>query len=122
MKLAADIKDIFGTVNPPAGTPGGGDPIAGIGKVFSVAIQFVLILAAVLVLVQLVVAAIEWIVSSGEKEKLLKAQNKIMNAVVGLLFIFVAFTVFSVIVNVVLGGKIIQCTPDGCSFDLPQLK
>ncbi len=119
MLLAADVKDIFGTVNPPAGTPGGGDPIVGVGKLFSVAIQFILIVAAVLVLIQLLIASIEWIVSSGEKEKIAKAQNKIMNSIVGLLFVFIAFVVFSVIVNVVLGGTIIQCTPDGCSFNLP---
>jgi len=122
MLLAADVPDIFGTIQPPPGTPGGGDPIAGLGRVFSVGIQLVLIVAAVLVLIQLLLASIDWVVSSGEKEKLAKAQNKIMNAGVGMLLIIVAFVVFSLITGQILGGKIIQVNPDGSGwkFTLPQ--
>lgn len=122
MLLAQDVGSIFGTIAPPTGTPAGGNPILGIGKLFSVAIQFVILVAAIMTLIQLLLAAIEWIGSNGEKEKLSKAQLKILNAVVGLLLVIVAFVLFSVISNQVLGGNIIQCDPiTGCTFNIPHL-
>ena len=121
MLLAEGVGDIFGTIAPPTGTPAGGDPILGIGKLFSVVIQLVIVVAALITLFQLLMGAIDWINSSGEKEKLAKAQNKILNAIVGLLLVIIAFVVFSVISNQILGGNIIQCTTTGCNFNIPHL-
>lgn len=121
MLLAQDVGSIFGTIAPPTGTPAGGDPILGIGKLFSVVIQLVILVAALTTLFQLLIAAINWIGSDGDKEKLIKAQNKILNAVVGLLLVIIAFVIFSVISNQVLGGNIIQCGESGCSFNIPHL-
>jgi len=121
MLLAEDVGDIFGKIAPPTGTPAGGNPIAGIGRLLSVGIQFVIVVAALMTLFQLLMGAIDWINSSGEKEKLVKAQLKILNAVVGLLLVIVAFILFTVISNQVLGGNIIQCTTDGCTFNIPHL-
>ena len=122
MLPAQDVGSIFGTIAPPTGTPAGGNPIAGIGRLFSVAIQLVIVVAAIMTLIQLLLAAIEWIGSNGEKEKLAKAQLKIFNAVVGLLLVIIAFVVFSVISNQILGGNIINCDlVTGCSFNIPHL-
>lgn len=121
MLLAQDVGSIFGTIAPPTGTPAGGNPVLGIGKLFSVVIQLVILVAAITTLIQLLLGAIDWINSSGEKEKLTKAQNKIMNAVVGLLLVIVAFVVFSVISNQILGGNIIQFKDGGFIFNIPHL-
>jgi len=121
MLLAEDVGDIFGKIAPPTGTPAGGNPIAGIGRLLSVGIQLVIVVAALMTLFQLLMGAIDWINSSGEKEKLVKAQLKILNAVIGLLLVIVAFVLFTVISNQVLGGNIIQCTTDGCTLNIPHL-
>lgn len=119
MLIATEIGDIFGPISPPPGTPEGGNPLLGLGRLFSVVIQLVILVAAITTLFQLLIAAINWVGSDGDKEKLTKAQNKILNAVVGLLLIFVAFIFFSVISNQILGGNIIRCGEEGCSFNLP---
>ena len=123
MKLAADINSIFGTIAPPPGTPGGAssDPVAAISKVLSVGLQLVLIVAAILLLVYLLWGALDWLVSGGEKEKLVKAQNKITNAVIGMLMVVAAFTLFTVVTGTILGNKIIENTGDGWKLIIPTI-
>ena len=80
MKLTAnDIGGIFGTIAPPPGTPGGSsDPVTAISSLFSFGLQFILVIAAISLLIYLLWGAMDWLFSNGEKEKLAKAQNKII--------------------------------------------
>jgi len=104
--LADDMSNIIGNINPPPGSNFvGDDPVAGVAKVLSFVIQLVLLVGGLATLIFLLLAAFEWITSSGDKEKLSKAQQKITSAVVGLLLIVLAFTVFSFFMGTVLGGK-----------------
>ena len=61
---------------------------------------------------------LDWILSTGEKEKLVKAQNKIMNAVIGIFIIILALVLFNVIAGQVLN---IIDTKGGWQFKLPTL-
>lgn len=110
MKLLADVdqqvKDIFGTVNKPPGSEFvGNDPVQGLGNLIAFFIQIVLFIGGLAALLYLLWGAFDWINSSGEKEKLTKAQNKMMNAVIGLILMVAAFTIFSFVMGTVLGGK-----------------
>lgn len=122
MKLAQDIKDVFGQISPPPGSPGGsGDPISGLSKFLSVGLQIFLIIAAIMTLVYMLWGAMDWITSSGEKEKLSKAQNKITNAVIGMIVIIFAFTIFTLITGTILGNKIIDTSGGGWRLVIPTI-
>lgn len=105
--LAANtVQDIFGTVNKPPGSEFvGNDPVQGVGNLIAFFIQIVLFIGGLAALLYLLWGAFDWINSSGEKEKLTKAQNKMTNAVIGLILMIAAFTIFSFVMGTVLGGK-----------------
>lgn len=58
-----------------------------IGNFFTIA----LVVAIILVLVMLIVGGYEWITSGGDKESVAKARNRIINALIGLVVLAVAF-------------------------------
>lgn len=122
MRLLADdsIQDIFGQVSPPPGTPGDpSDPIGGLSKLLSVGLQGIILIASLMALIYLLWGAIDWIGSSGEKDKLLKAQNKMFQAVIGLLILIAVFTIFTLITGHVLGNKIIDTSGGGWRLIIP---
>lgn len=98
------MQNIFGTVNAPVNIANN-DPTAAVGSILGFIIQIVFLVAGLATLLYLLMGAFDWITSEGQKEKLEKAQKKIMNAVIGLLLIVVAFTLFSFFMGTVLGGK-----------------
>jgi len=110
MRLLADVnqqvQNIFGTVNKPPGSEFVGDnPVQGLGNLIAFFIQIVLFIGGLATLIYLLWGAYDWVTSQGEKEKLLKAQNKMVSAVIGLLLMVTAFTIFSFVMGTVLGGK-----------------
>ncbi|KKQ23691.1 MAG: hypothetical protein US40_C0007G0005 [Candidatus Roizmanbacteria bacterium GW2011_GWC2_37_13] len=121
MKLqAADVNDAFGTVDPPKGMNfGGSDPVAGFGTLIGFGIRMFIIIAGIFLLVYLFWGAFDWITSSGEKEKVSKAQNKITNALIGIILIFAVIVVFQVLAGNIL--KIIVPTDQGWQLNLPTL-
>lgn len=103
---ANTVQDIFGTVNKPPGSEFvGNDPVQGLGNLIAFFIQIVLFIGGLAALLYLLWGAFDWINSQGEKEKLVKSQNKMMNAVIGLILMVAAFTIFSFVMGTVLGGK-----------------
>lgn len=58
------------------------------------ALQLAFIAAVLLVLGMLVWGAFEWITSGGDKEAVGKARNRIINALIGLAVLAVAFALF----------------------------
>ncbi len=111
--------DIFGgKITPPiAGLPD--DPRAAFGKLISVGIQLFILVIIFFLLIYMMWGAFDWITSAGEKEKLTKAQNKIVNALLGMLIAFAVLTLFGVITGNVL--NILQVTPTGWIFNIPTL-
>lgn len=121
MKLIAqsDVEKAIGTINAPAGMSEFKDnPVGGVGKLLSTGIQIFFLVASLALLVYLLWGAYDWLTSGGEKEKLTKAQLKIVNAIVGMLLMVVAMVVFNVIMNNVLGGKFIG---PGFTFNIPTI-
>lgn len=81
-------------------TPKAGIGFKTIGDAISNFLTIALTVAVLLVLVMLIIGAYEWITSGGDKEAVAKARNRIINALVGLVVLAVAFAIAK------LGGQI----------------
>jgi hypothetical protein len=95
------------------------EPTTILGNTISFASKFFILIAVFAMLIYLLLGAFDWIVSNGEKEKLTKAQNKITNAIVGLLIVIVVLVIFGYVTGDIL--HIITKTDSGWSFNLPTL-
>jgi len=115
--LSQASTDIFGKITPPV--PIADDPFIGVGKLLSFLVKFILIMAGLIAGTYLLLGAFDWITSGGEKEKLTKAQQKITNAIIGLLIFFIVLTLFGLITGDILG--IIINTPQGWQLKIPTL-
>jgi len=121
MKLLTDqtVDEIFGKITPPSGMNIDSDPNVGFGKFIAFGIKTFIIIAGLFMLIYLLWGALDWITSAGEKEKITKAQNKITNAVIGMVLIFAIFAIFNLVAGNLLG--IIKPGTSGWDFILPTL-
>lgn len=119
--VMAACNDIFGCITPPVNLPGseGNNPAAGVSNLFTVIIRLVITVAALLTLVYLLWGGLDWVTSGGEKEKVVKAQQKITYAVIGIIFIVLSFGIFGVVAGNILG--IVTLTGTGFTFSLPSV-
>lgn len=112
---SGSVQQIFGTIAPPiSGLPT--DPQQGIVKIVGFGIRVFLTVAALAMLVYLLWGAFDWIASGGEKEKIAKAQNKITNAVIGMLITVAMLVLYNLVTS-----DILKIFPSW-SIKLPQLK
>ncbi len=70
---------------------------AGVGVAIGNIMSIVMLVAVLLVLVFLIVGAIQWLTSGGDKGKIENAQKRMTNAVVGLVILSVVVAVFTLI-------------------------
>lgn len=117
--LAQAVSDVFGKITPPVGGFGQ-NPVADLTSLLSLLIRIVFIVAGILLLIFLIWGALDVILSGGDKEKLSKAQNKITNAIIGIILMVAAIAIFGVITGDVLG--IIKNTDKGWIIDIPSFK
>lgn len=120
MKYLAEVDqgiiDLFGGISPPDAMNVGGDkPVEGLGKFIGFGIQMFILVAGMFLILYLLWGAFDWINSGGEKERLTKAQNKITNALIGILLVFVVLTIFNLLAGNILG--IVKPT-DGGGFEI----
>lgn len=97
MKIALSIPK-YGNIdsNLPSGVPTGG--LDGAKKGIILPILEILVVGAVLfALYQLVTGGLNIIMSRGNKEKVKKAREKIINAILGLIFIFLSFLAINIL-------------------------
>lgn len=62
-----------------------------IGKFITNIVTIAFSIAILIVLIMLIIGAFEWIVSGGDKENVAKARNRIINALVGIAILSIAF-------------------------------
>lgn len=116
-ETSSGIEDIFGTVQPPAGVPGGsGNPFAALGHIIAAGINIGLIVAGVTALIYLLWGALNWVTSGGDKENLEKARGKLMHAAWGMIIFVVVLTLWTVITGCILG---IVNISNGIAFNIP---
>jgi hypothetical protein len=68
-----------------------------IGQVFSAGLNLVLIICVLLVFGYIVIAAVQWITSGGDKAKTEKSRQMIVNAVIGLIIVVSSYAVINLI-------------------------
>lgn len=94
---AATAGETFGTITPP-------DPLknllkgdrTGAGTIslfLSNAVNLIFSIAAVVLLFMILWGAFDWMISEGEKEKIAAARSKILNAMIGMILIAIAFAI-----------------------------
>jgi len=69
------------------------------GNIVGMAISFILIIAAVAFFFMLVLGGIKWITSGGDKGKTESARNQITAGLVGLVIVFAAWAILTLIQN-----------------------
>ena len=101
-KIFAQVPSIFGTIKPPIqGMPT--DPVEAISRFFSFGVKMFIIVCSLVMLLYMLWGAFDWIVSGGEKDKIAKAQNKITNAVLGIVILIVVLSIFGLVTGDILG-------------------
>lgn len=69
------------------------------GILIQSALNFVMVLGALLVFLYLIMGGIEWITSGGDKSKTESARNKITAAVVGLIILAASYAILLIVLN-----------------------
>lgn len=70
-----------------------------VGSLLNAVLSFVMVVAALLVLMYLIWGGIEWITSGGDKGKTESARNKITAAVIGLIVLAAAYAIFMLVIR-----------------------
>jgi hypothetical protein len=76
-------------------------PNANVGFVFSNIITIIFVVAVLMVLLYLILGAFGWITSGGDKEKVGKARGMILNALIGLAVLALAFVLWTIVGKIV---------------------
>jgi cytochrome bd-type quinol oxidase subunit 2 len=74
-------------------------------EVLTFIIRFFFIIAGLVALLYLLLGALSWITSGGNKESVDKAREKIQAALIGLILIFVVLAIVAVIENIFFPGN-----------------
>ncbi len=77
-----------------------------IGTLLTKALNFVMILGALLVFMYLIWGGIEWITSGGDKGKTEAARNKITAAIVGLIVLAASWALLGLVLNFLGAGDL----------------
>ncbi len=97
--LAKSPSEVFGTIVPPSPIQplveqGGA---GGLSTVFSNAIVLIFTVAIILFVFMVVISAVQWILSGGDKEKVAAARGRLTNAVIGLVILGLAWVITSLL-------------------------
>lgn len=118
--------DIIEGSNPPQSCisvnqgPGGlGFRIPTLSNILTFAIRLFFIIGGLAALVFLLLGALAWITSGGDKENVSKAQQKITNAIIGVILIAVVLAVIVTLEQVIFGRAI--CLGLSCPLTIPSL-
>ncbi len=71
-----------------------------LGGIIGWVIRFIFIIGGFFVLYELVTGGLNWILSSGDKEKVEKARKQITNAIIGLIILFVTIAIVALLEQV----------------------
>lgn len=90
-----------------------------LADVLAFAIKTFFIIAGLAALLYLLLGALAWVTSGGDKEAVQKAQQKIQSAVIGLIILVAALAIIVTIEQFVFGGKV--CLGLTCPLKFDQL-
>lgn len=93
--------------------------IPSLADVISFALKFLFIIAGFIALIYLVLGAFAWVTSSGNKENVSKAQEKIQAAIVGLVVMVAVIVIVGALEQFVFSKQL--CLGLTCPISLPSL-
>lgn len=93
-------------------------PDTRIGQIVGFLVAFIVVVAFLAALLYIVIGALQWITSGGDKQKVADARNHIIAAIIGLIVIALSF----VIINVILQALNLGSLTDLKILTLPEFK
>jgi hypothetical protein len=90
-----------------------------LGKMLTFVIRFFFVIAGLMALLYLLLGALAWITSGGNKEGVEKAREKIQAAIIGLILIVVVLAIIWTLEQIVFSGHI--CVGISCDVTIPRL-
>jgi hypothetical protein len=92
---------------------------AGFSNLLSAIFTLAMTAGGIFMLFQMILGAVNWINSQGDKEKLTKAQKQITNALIGFVILFGVWVLFITLTTQIF--PIFEKTGDGLKLNLPSL-
>ncbi|MDO8570211.1 MAG: hypothetical protein Q7R97_01340 [Candidatus Daviesbacteria bacterium] len=92
-----EIEEVIGKINPPAEVSVWGIGSAGINHLLGNIIQLIYAVAGIIFVFMVIISAVQWIISGGEKEAVSKARGRLTWAVIGIVFLALAFVIISIV-------------------------
>lgn len=77
-----------------------------LGSVIASAITFIFVIVAIAALGFLVWGGFKWLISEGDKNAVEAARNHIVNAIIGLIVIFLSYLIINVLLAFFTGGQV----------------
>lgn len=87
----SSTSDVFGSINPPKAILNLGFGSQGISQVLTTFVQLIYIIAGLIFIFMIVIGAVQWITSGGQKEGIENAQKRITHAIIGIVILSIAF-------------------------------
>ena len=72
-------------------------PSTPIGQIVSFVVAFIIVIAFLAALLFIVIGALQWITSGGDKQRVADARNHIIAAIIGLIIIALSFVIINII-------------------------
>lgn len=98
LALSIEISGIPQRIQPPTGVPSGG-LLSGGPNILQVALNLLFLFAILLALFMIIFSGIQWITSSGDKQKVAAARNRLTYSLIGLLIIAFSFVIINTILD-----------------------
>lgn len=74
-------------------------PDTPIGQIVSFVVAFIIVIAFLAALLFIVIGALQWITSGGDKQRVADARNHIIAAIIGLIVIALSFVIINIIIT-----------------------
>ncbi|MDO8498583.1 MAG: pilin [bacterium] len=94
---AVSVDEIFKPITPPAPVQGLGVGSAGISNVLSKIVQLIFVLGGIIFIFMVIISALQWIISGGDKEAIAKARGRLTWAIIGIVLLSLAFVITTTI-------------------------
>lgn len=85
-------------------------PDQSIGSIVSFAVAFIVVLSFLLALIFIVIGAVQWITSGGDKQKVADARNHIISAIIGLIIVALSFVIVNIVITALGLGSLTNLT------------
>lgn len=91
------VSGVIGNIKPPEAVSRLGFGAEGLSNFFNTAIQLIYIVAGILFVFMVIISALQWITSGGDKEAVAGARNRLTFAIIGIIILALAFVLIRVL-------------------------